>query len=64
VKEIKATAPTREDLYQEYKRVREDNERLREIAKIAFTKARMSSEHEKAWIDLMRLENKTNDLLE
>lgn len=30
MKEIKATAPTREELYQEYKRLREDNERLKE----------------------------------
>lgn len=61
MREIKATASTRKELYQDYKRVREENERLRDIAKIAFTKARMSSEREKAWIDLMRLENKTND---
>lgn len=61
MKEIKATAPTREELCQEYKRVSEENDRLIEIAKIAFTKARMSSEREKAWIDLMRLEKKTND---
>lgn len=61
MKEIKATAPTREELYRDYKRVREENEILREIAKIAFTKARMSREHEKAWIDLMRLESKAND---
>lgn len=39
MKEIKATAPTRYELYQEYKRVREENERLREIAKIALTKS-------------------------
>lgn len=57
MKEIKATAPTQQDWIE---LVRE-NERLREIAKIAFTKARMSSEHEKAWDELMQLENKTND---
>jgi len=56
-KEIKATAPTPQDWID---LVRE-NERLRKIAKIAFTKARMSSEHEKAWDELMQLENKTND---
>jgi len=57
VKEIKATAPTPQDWIE---LVRE-NERLREIAKIAFTKSWKSREREKAWIDLMRLENKTND---
>lgn len=54
VKEIKATAPTLEELYHEYKR-------LIEIAKIAFTKSRMSSEYESAWNELIALENKTND---
>lgn len=54
MKEIKATAPTREELYQDYKRAIE-------IAKIAFTKSRMSSEYEKAWLELLALENKTND---
>ena len=34
-KEIKATAPTREELYQEYKRVREENERLRKRLELA-----------------------------
>lgn len=54
MKEIKATAPTLEELYHEYKR-------LIEIAKIAFTKSRMSSEYESAWNELIALENKTND---
>lgn len=54
MKEIKATAPTLEELYQEYKR-------LIEIAKIAFTKSIMSSEYESAWNELIALENKTND---
>jgi|GEM_PF-3637091 len=30
MKEIKATAPTREELFQEYKRVSDENERLKE----------------------------------
>lgn len=54
MKEIKATAPTREELYKDYKR-------LIEIAKIAFTKSRKSREYEMAWDELMQLENKTND---
>lgn len=57
MKEIKATAPTPQD----WTELVREKERLREIAKIAFTKARMSSEHEKAWDELMQLENKTND---
>ena len=54
MKEIKATAPTLEELYQEYKR-------LIEIAKIAFFKSRMSDEYRMAWDELIQLENKTND---
>lgn len=61
MKEIKATAPTRKELYQEYKRVVKENERLRNIAKIAFFKSRMSDEYRIAWDELMQLENKTND---
>jgi len=57
MKEIKATAPTPQDWIE---LVRE-NERLIEIAKTAFTKSRMSSEYEKAWVELLTLENKTND---
>ena len=52
--EIKATAPTREELYREYKR-------LIEITKIAFTKSWKSREYENAWYDFVKLENKTND---
>lgn len=57
MKEIKATAPTPQDWIE---LVRE-NERLRNIAKIAFFKSRMSDEYRMAWDELMQLENKTND---
>lgn len=60
MKEIKATAPTPQDWIE---LVRE-NERLRNIAKIAFFKSRMSDEYRMAWDELMQLENKANDLLE
>ena len=57
MKEIKATAPTPQDWIE---LVRE-NEKLIEIAKIAFFKSRMSDEYRMAWDELMQLENKTND---
>ena len=57
MKEIKATAPTPQDWIE---LVRE-NERLREIAKIAFTKSWKSREYENAWYEFVKLENKTND---
>lgn len=57
MKEIKATAPTPQDWIE---LVRE-NERLIEIAKIAFFKSRMSDEYRMAWDELIQLENKTND---
>lgn len=60
MKEIKATAPTPQDWIE---LVRE-NESLRNIAKIAFFKSRMSDEYRMAWDELMQLEKKTNDLLE
>ncbi len=60
MKEIKATAPTPQDWIE----LARENERLRNIAKIAFFKSRMSDEYRMAWDELMQLENKTNDLLE
>lgn len=55
MKEIKATAPTREELYQEYKRVSEENERLRQELKF------MESLQAETLEALKELENKTND---
>jgi hypothetical protein len=39
VKEIKATAPTRKELYQEYRRLSEENERLREANRSMYSTA-------------------------
>lgn len=62
MKEIKATAPTRKELYQEYKRVREENERL---TKRLERKTKQMLKWKKvafAWYsDFKQLENKTND---
>ena len=49
MKEIKATAPTPQDWID---LVRE-NDRLIEIAKIAFVSAKMSDEYQKAYSDLV-----------
>lgn len=49
MKEIKATAPTPQDWIE---LVRE-NEKLIEIAKIAFVSAKMSDEYQKAYSDLV-----------
>ena len=56
-KEIKATAPTRKELYQEYKRLKESNAQL--VERLELAESFMSDSE---WVSyLANVENKTND---
>jgi hypothetical protein len=57
VNEIKATAPTREELYQEVKRLKESNAQL--VERLELAESFMSDSE---WVSyLANVENKTND---